>query len=789
MLTTPSNIYKPVVKTVAVLSIVSGFLVITGWIADIEILKSIAKGLPSMKMNSAICFVLSGGVLLLLSQKQRPRHYFQTVLSSVIALTGLITLGQDITGLNAGIDEWLVSDRDVMLPAKAAPGRMAETTAFCFSLLGLSFLIIHSRSSIIKLTVQYALHLVTFVAFLAIIGYAYKIPSFYSLSFISSMAFPTSILLCMLSIAATFINPSLGITGMFTGKTTGSIMARRLFPIMVFLILIMGYLRLQLHWQNMVNEDFGIALFAISFVLLSLLMISVTAKYLDKIDNRRNKAEEELKAFIKKEHQQNLRKVMSALGDNIWEHDFASGKTIFSEAVYNLLGCSNNDAADNEKLWWNNTLPEDRHLLENNDKNYKSGTADHHILEYRILHRDGTVKWVLDRGVVIEKNSNGLPLKIAGTHTDITERKNAEAELSKIQTLFRSFMDHIPAMAWIVNKNSRFQFANRLYLDTFSETNSPLTGKSLFDLFPEETAMRYKKNEDAAFAAQRVLETIEPTIKKDGSNITVKVFRFPLKISETETLLGGIAIDVSDHIKTEETLRVLNEQLRVSNKELEQFAYIASHDLKEPLRMVSSFMQLLEKKYRQQLDDTAKQYIDFAVDGSERMKTLINDLLIFSRIGSEKKFDEKVDLNETLAEAKLNLMDMINECGAEISAPPLPRINGNKTQMVQLFQNLLGNAIKYRGEKKPEIKIGVSDNKNEFHFSVQDNGIGIEKKYFDKIFIIFQRLHNRSEYPGTGVGLSICKKITEKHGGVISVESDLGKGSTFHFTLAKKQKE
>ncbi|MDX2047422.1 MAG: hypothetical protein SFU87_11590, partial [Chitinophagaceae bacterium] len=277
MLPTPSNIYKPVVKTVAVFSIVSGFLVITGWIADIEILKSFVRGLPSMKMNSAICFVLSGAVLLLLSQKQKPPRYFQTVLSSVIVLTGLITLGQDITGFNTGIDEWIVPDRDVMLPAKDAPGRMAETTAFCFSLLGLSFLFIHSRIHIIKLAVQYALHLVTFVAFLATIGYTYKIPSFYTLSFISSMAFHTSIILCILSIAATFINPSLGITGMFTGKTTGSIMARRLFPLMVFLILIMGYLRLQLHWQNMVNEDFGIALFAISFVMLSLLLISITA--------------------------------------------------------------------------------------------------------------------------------------------------------------------------------------------------------------------------------------------------------------------------------------------------------------------------------------------------------------------------------------------------------------------------------------------------------------------------------------------------------------------------------
>ena len=779
--------YKPVIIIVSIITIITGLLVICGWFFNSEVLRSVVEGLPSMKINTAICFILSGIVIFLLTQKPKAFGYIQIALPVIVILTGLISFLQDIFSFNTGIDEWLMQDNAARMAGYSSPGRMATTTGFCFLLLGLSFLFILSGKKNIKLAAQYALHIITLISVIATIGYLYNLPAFYKLSFLSSMALNTSILFFLLSVSASFINHSLGITGLFTGNKLGSIMARRLFPVIALAVLALGFLRLQLHWRNVINEDFGISLFVISFLLVTLLLISVTAKYLNTVDAKRSKAEESLKNFTKTENEQKLRLVMMALGDNVWEHDFITQQTFFSDTIHDLIGYKKEDTANNEKIWWESTFPEDLHLLKENDRKYKAGVIDRHLLEYRLFHKDGSLKWVLDRGVVIEKDSQGRPLKIVGTQTDITERKQAEASLNKIQKQFQSFMEHIPAMTWIVDNNSVYQFTNDLYLETFYNKDTQLAGMSFFELFPKDIAEQYKFNNDIVFETNKVLETIEPSVKKDGSKITLKVFKFPLHINEKITLLGGVAIDITDFIKAEETLRILNEQLASSNKELEQFAYVASHDLQEPLRMVSSFLQLLDKKYGSGLDETAKQYIHFAVDGAQRMKVLILDLLSFSRIGTEQQFNDTVDLNEVLDEVKLNLMTAITENNVIINAGPLPVIRANKQQIVQLFQNLTGNAIKYRSEQPPEINIGYTNDENEFRFYIRDNGIGIDRKYFEKIFIIFQRLHNKSEYSGTGVGLSICKKIVEKHGGTISIESAPGKGSTFYFSIPKNK--
>jgi signal transduction histidine kinase len=236
----------------------------------------------------------------------------------------------------------------------------------------------------------------------------------------------------------------------------------------------------------------------------------------------------------------------------------------------------------------------------------------------------------------------------------------------------------------------------------------------------------------------------------------------------------------------EEMVSIRTTELTRSNKELERFAYITSHDLQEPLRMISSYLQLVEKRYKDELDADAKDFIDFAVDGAKRMQILINDLLRYSRVGTKNIEFQPVNCEEILKNTLNNLEVAIEESGAKITHDYLPEIKGDKTQLSQLFQNLIGNSIKFRGESSPEIHIKVEDENDFWKFSFQDNGIGIDPKYFDRIFQVFQRLHNRDEYPGTGIGLAICKKIIERHGGDIFVESEYGKGTTFIFTLRKE---
>lgn len=232
-------------------------------------------------------------------------------------------------------------------------------------------------------------------------------------------------------------------------------------------------------------------------------------------------------------------------------------------------------------------------------------------------------------------------------------------------------------------------------------------------------------------------------------------------------------------------LKKTTEDLRLSRSELEQFTSLVSHDLREPLNAITGFLQLLEKRRGETLDSETKEYISFAINGALRMNTQIEDLVTLSRINLSSTPLEQIDMSEVLRKSLWYLQAAIDDSGSQITHEQLPKVKGDDIQLTQLFQNLIGNAIKFCGEKKPHIHISYEKSKIEWLFSVSDKGIGIEKKYFDRIFKVFQRLHTREEYPGTGVGLSICKKIVDRHGGKIWVESEIGKGSTFFFSIPR----
>ena len=265
---------------------------------------------------------------------------------------------------------------------------------------------------------------------------------------------------------------------------------------------------------------------------------------------------------------------------------------------------------------------------------------------------------------------------------------------------------------------------------------------------------------------------------------------------EEKMLLKELADDISygitslryrtAHDKAEKALRKSFKEVERSNAELEQFAYVTSHDLREPLRMISSFLQLLERRYKDQLDQDANEFIGYAVDGAKRLDAMINDILIYSRVANKEKKFTHVHCDKVLDEAYLNLKTSIEETNAEILNDPLPTIMIDEHLMIQLFQNLIGNAIKYRSENKPKIYISSYKEEKQWLFSVKDNGIGISQEYLEKIFTIFQRLHTNEEYDGTGIGLAIAQKIVHQHGGDIWAESELGEGSTFYFTIPEQ---
>jgi PAS domain S-box-containing protein len=287
---------------------------------------------------------------------------------------------------------------------------------------------------------------------------------------------------------------------------------------------------------------------------------------------------------------------------------------------------------------------------------------------------------------------------------------------------------------------------------------------------------------------------------KDGRRIPVEVNNHLFELRGKKVALA-ICRDITERKKSEEALKesrnnlrlkvkertlklegVINE-LKRSNDELEQFAYVASHDLKEPLRMIISFLSLLDKRYKDQLDDDANEFIKYSIDGANRMDMMIDDLLEYSRIQSQEEKFEYLQSDKILETVLSNLKSLIKDNNTIITYDPLPLIFANEQQMIQLFQNVVANAIKYRTERNPEIHISAENTDEGYMFCIKDNGIGIDKKQLKRIFTIFQRLHSRDEYEGTGIGLAISKKIIEKHRGKIWAESELGKGSKFCFTI------
>jgi PAS domain S-box-containing protein len=360
----------------------------------------------------------------------------------------------------------------------------------------------------------------------------------------------------------------------------------------------------------------------------------------------------------------------------------------------------------------------------------------------------------------------------------------AEQQLQQSREQLQKIMDLSPDVICTIDYKGNFKTVGAASKLVWGYLPEELIGTKFLDLVHEED------KEYTRQAVKEIMNGVEVTNlenrckRKDGGFISVL---WSVRWDPNESLCYCIARDASDIKKAEETLKNYASELKRSNIELEQFAFITSHDLQEPLRTIMSFLALLEKKHAGNLDDKAKQYIHFAVDGATRMRRIILDLLEYSRVGQKADDIEEIDMNKLLEELVQLYHAIIQEKGAVIEWETLPVIRACKTPMLQLWQNLIGNALKYqRPGIKPLIRINVTETASHWQFSVADNGIGIKPQFFEKIFVVFQRLHSRNEYTGTGIGLAICKKIIENHQGNIWVESAEEKGSTFYFTISKQ---
>ncbi|MGB5079929.1 MAG: ATP-binding protein [Burkholderiales bacterium] len=381
---------------------------------------------------------------------------------------------------------------------------------------------------------------------------------------------------------------------------------------------------------------------------------------------------------------------------------------------------------------------------------------------------------------------------------DITERREAEKAWQGSEARFRALSGLSSDWYWEQDEALRFTAMSGGVFESLGVRPEEFIGKSRWELpivgvseavlEAHRAALEARKpfqdfefgRRDAAGRMYYVSTSGQPVFDEDGG---FKGYR-------------GVGKDITGRKTAETALRQAHDQLALkaqelarSNDELQQFAYVASHDLQEPLRMISSYTQLLMRRYGSKLDQDAKEFTDFIVDGAARMKQLIEDLLAYSRVGTRGSEFKPADGEAVLYKALANLRAATEASGAAITHDPLPTLTADESQLVQLLQNLIGNAIKFKGSETPRIHVGAKEEDGAWVLSIKDNGIGIDPQYFERIFILFQRLHGKAEYPGTGIGLAICKKIVDRHGGRIWVESKLGHGCCFYFSLPKTQRE
>ena len=486
---------------------------------------------------------------------------------------------------------------------------------------------------------------------------------------------------------------------------------------------------------------------------------------------RERTAELEVSTKLLKASQERIQVATQVGRIGVWDYDLEKDVLIWDDVMYELYGVNRDEFLGNFEAWKIHVHPDDLDPSVKAVEAAIAGTQDLNI-EFRVIWpKDQSVHYIRARALVF-RDEEGRPYRLLGSNWDVTEARMLERETQMI-------LNNVPAYIFYKDNNNRIIRLNESAAKFMGHTVEEVQGKSTEEFFDAQMAKKYFQDDLEVFESQKPKLDIVEEMKLDtGKSLWIKTDKIPIRNDDGKfDSILVVATDISE-------IKRYQSELERSNKELEQFAYVASHDLQEPIRKIVGFSQLLESEMEGELDATCKEYMHYVVDGAKRMQILIKDLLEYSRVGSAEINLQEVDFNAIIDEFKDNFQLKPDSEEVSINVTDLPVVWAHRSFMLRLIQNLIGNALKYRSHESPVIEISAEQVADEWEFTVSDNGIGMNMEFAERIFVIFQRLHTKDKYQGTGIGLSICKQMVERHGGRIWLhEAEAGKGSTFKFTL------